>query len=73
MLTVAEKQDLTRRYANGDLSMRDLRSAGMPRTIEVLSILADLKLRPPAARAIGPNLETRRGGMKRLQSALEAS
>ena len=63
-------ESLARDYASGAKSFREIQDAGLTSYIELLAALADLKLKPPLARDIGPNLETRRAGMARLISIL---
>lgn len=69
----AERRDLVRRYADDELSIRDLRDAGVIRFIEILSDLAEMGRAPPIARRIGPNVDSRARGMARLQSILAVS
>ena len=65
--------DLAKDYSNGSKSFRQIQDEGVTSYTELLATLADLKLKIPMAREIGPNIETRRAGMKRLESILRAS
>jgi hypothetical protein len=65
--------DLAKEYANGTKSFRQIQNEGIASYTEILAALADLNLKVPMARDIGPNVETRRAGMKRLASILRAS
>lgn len=64
---------LAKDYANGAKSFRQLRNEGLTSYTELLAALAELNLKVPMAGDIGPNLETRQAGMKRLAYILSAS
>ena len=64
---------LAQDYVNGTKSFREIKEAGVTSYIALLAALAELHLRPPVAREIGPNIETRRAGMARLASLLRKS
>ncbi len=65
--TIAE---LTAQYALGHKSFRELQDNGAIPYTAILAQLGEMNLRVPIARDIGPNLETRRAGMKLLAELL---
>lgn len=71
-MTDCERQALVRKYADGELTLDDLRRAGSQRVIQILSDLNELGKRPPVARDVGPNVDSRREGMARLAAVLRS-
>lgn len=65
------RQALVRQYANGDMSIRELRQSGHRRMVELLSDLSELGLRMPLADMTGPNTQSRRAGIARLAAVLQ--
>lgn len=65
------RQALAKRYAQGDLTIHELRRAGHHRMIELFADLAEIGARPPLASMIGPNVETRLAGLERLRERLK--
>ena len=64
------RRELARRYAEGEMSIHEVRRAGHWRMIELLSDLAIIGERLPLADMTGPNVETRLAGLERLGEAL---
>ncbi|MBV9826609.1 MAG: hypothetical protein JO001_13205 [Alphaproteobacteria bacterium] len=71
MIPLEERQDLIRGYAAGEISWHELRERGFDDYVQVLGQLGELGLRPPIARAVGPNIEARRRGRAMLRAALQ--
>ncbi len=69
-LDEASRLALVRRYADGQMSTRDLGRAGHGRMIQILSDLCRLGLRMPLADMTGPNVESRQAGISRLDDVL---
>jgi hypothetical protein len=67
-----ERENLIRRYAQGDITWHELREHGFEDYVEVLGALGELGLRPPIARMEGPNIEARQRGRAMLRAALQA-
>lgn len=66
----ADRTDLLRRYAAGDVTWRELRERGFADYVEVLGGLGRLGLRPPVAPMDGPNVAARQRGIAILREAL---
>lgn len=64
------RRDLLIAYAEGRMSIQDLRHAGFERTTEILDGLVELGLRPPMAEMTGPNVASRLAGIERLDGIL---
>lgn len=71
-MTEAEREDLIRRYAAGEITWHSLREQGFDDYVQVLGALGELGLRPPIARMEGPNVEARRRGRALIREALRA-
>ena len=69
-MTDAEKDDLIRHYAAGDISWHTLRERGFDNYVQVLAGLGELGLRPPIAPMEGPNVVARQRGLAILRAAL---
>jgi hypothetical protein len=69
-MTSTERETLIRAYANGEISWHSLQRRGFENYIEVLAGLGELGLRPPIAKMIGPNVESRQRGIAILQTHL---
>ena len=70
MATSADREQLLRSYAAGDISWTSLRGQGIENYRDVLAGLGELGLRPPVAPMEGPNVEARRRGRALLRQAL---
>jgi hypothetical protein len=69
-LDASTRQALALRYAQGEITIHDVRRAGHWRMIERLSDLAELGEPLPLAAMTGPHMETRRAGIERLDAIL---
>jgi hypothetical protein len=66
-----KRVELLKAYVAGEVSVHDLRRSGFGRNTDILAGLADLGLRPPLAAMDGPNVDTRRAGIARLEKILD--
>jgi hypothetical protein len=66
----AERQQLLRAYAAGELTWSVLRERGVENYADVLSGLGALGLRPPLAPMEGPNREARERARAMIREAL---
>ena len=71
-MTEAERIQLIRQYAAGEITWHELRERGFGGYVEVLGLLGEVGLRPPAAPMYGPNVDARRRGRALLREALRA-
>jgi hypothetical protein len=69
-MTEAERQDLIRKYAAGEIAWSTLRQRGLDNYAEVLGALGALGLRPPLAPMEGPNVAARERGRAAFREAL---
>ena len=69
-LTQAARQDLARRYADGEVTLAEMRAKGVWRMTQLLSDLAAIGRRPPIAKDPTPDEEARRAGMDRLNALM---
>ncbi len=67
----AERENLIRQYAAGEITWHALRERGFEDYVQVLAGLGELGLRPPIAPMTGPNVAARQRGIALLQRLLQ--
>jgi hypothetical protein len=70
-MTDADREELIRQYAAGEITWYALRERGFADYVEVLGALGALGLRPPIAPMTGPNIAARERGRAMLRKALQ--
>jgi hypothetical protein len=72
-MTEAQRENLIRQYAAGDLAWSTLREKGFDNYLDVLWALGSLGLRPPIAPMDGPNVEARVRARTFIREALKTA
>ena len=72
LLPDEERRTLLRRYAEGEVTWRELQARGFDDYVAVLAGLGEMGLRPPIAPLEGPNREARERGRAIIRQALRA-
>jgi hypothetical protein len=67
----ADRENLIRQYAAGEITWHALRERGFEDYVQVLAGLGELGLRPPIAPMTGPNVAARQRGIALLQRLLQ--